>query len=110
MQTPLTVEALNYFLQCNEGHDERSLNRGSRVQPRIFAAHGSISVQASKHHYCTPRNMIGPYTHVEIGMPSLPIDCLMPYADEVDTPCETVYGWVPIEIAVRAINELENEE
>jgi hypothetical protein len=34
----------------------------------------------------------------------------MPYADEVDTPCETVYGWVPIEIAVRAINELENEE
>jgi len=110
IKTPLTVEALNCFLQCNEGHAGRSLGRGMRVQPRILLSHGSISVQASTHHYCTPRDLIGPYSHVEVGLPSRKIDCLMPYAEEADKPCETVYGRVPIEIAVQAINELENEE
>ena len=29
-----------------------------------------MSVQASLHHYCTPQQDDGPYTHVEVGAPS----------------------------------------
>ena len=37
-----------------------------------------ISVQASKTHYSIPRNGHGPYTHVELGPPSIiePIDIM----------------------------------
>ena len=41
----------------------------------------SMSVQASLHHYCTPRQDDGPYTHVEVGGPSELEELLLPYAD-----------------------------
>jgi hypothetical protein len=35
--------------------------------PTVVCADGStMSVQASKFHYCTPRSDFGPYTHVEV--------------------------------------------
>ena len=40
--------------------------------PHVFCKDGEhLSVQASKTHYCTPRDDYGPYTHVEIGFPSV---------------------------------------
>ena len=44
----------------------------------------SMSVQASREHYCTPRNDEGPYTHVEVGYPNELDERLMPYADGGD--------------------------
>ena len=40
-----------------------------------------LSVQASKDHYCTPRQDTGPYSHVEVGGPSELEELLLPYAD-----------------------------
>ena len=40
-----------------------------------------MSVQASKTHYCAPRNDKGPYTHVEVGYPSEWEDLLIPFRD-----------------------------
>ncbi|MCA2969343.1 MAG: hypothetical protein IOC86_04280 [Aestuariivirga sp.] len=37
------------------------------VTPAIRMADGEeVSVQASAHHYCSPRNNAGPYTHFEV--------------------------------------------
>lgn len=51
----------------------------------------SVSVQASSYHYCIPRDDKGPYTHVEVGLPSEDCPTLKPYRDSAD-----VYAYVPV--------------
>lgn len=65
----------------------------------------TLSVQASRFHYCSPRVNEGPYLSVEVGIPSEAIEELMPYADNPDAPTESVYGYVPIGIVVEIINK-----
>ena len=55
----------------------------------------SMSVQAGNGHYCSPRDDVGPYTHVEVGFPSSYDYYLHEYAEYPDKPTDTVYGWVP---------------
>jgi hypothetical protein len=39
----------------------------ANVTPAIRMADGkTLSVQASAHHYCSPRHTFGPYTHFEV--------------------------------------------
>ena len=52
-----------------------------------------------------PRDEFGPYTKFEIGFPSEKVDVLMDYAEEPDSPTDTVYGWVPVDLVVKIINE-----
>ena len=54
-----------------------------------------MSVQASKHHYCSPRTDDAVYHCVEVGFPSEHECELMPFAEEPDTPTDTVYSYVP---------------
>lgn len=54
-----------------------------------------MSVQASEGNYCNPRNNTGPWTEVEVGMPSSYDYWLNEYAEDPGRPTETVYGWVP---------------
>lgn len=76
----------------------------NHIRPRIECADGfSISVQASVHHYCTPRiNGADNYEAVELGFPSMEDSLIMDYAEEPVEPTETVYGYVPVEL----VNEL----
>jgi len=61
--------------------------------------------KASKYHYCSPRNDIGPYDKVEVGFPSkTPEGFFLEYAEDIDNPKQTVYGYVPIEKVVDFIN------
>jgi hypothetical protein len=55
----------------------------------------TMSVQASEGNYCTPRNNAGPWSEVEVGMPSKYDYWLNEYAEDPSRPTETVYGWVP---------------
>lgn len=75
--------------------------------PRLVLKDGTtVSVQASRYHYCTPRDDSGPYTHVECGFPSkVPSDEMLKYAEITDIPTKTVYPYVPIEIVAEWINE-----
>ena len=78
---------------------ERKLNE------RVICADGfSMSVQASEYTYCTPRDSIGPYTAVEIGMPTTREDDFMPYCEDPEDPTGTVYGYVPASIVSRVIS------
>lgn len=58
----------------------------------------SMSVQAGRHLYSTPREDYGPYLDVEVGFPSQQEPLLMEYAEEADKPTATVYGYVPVEV------------
>lgn len=72
---------------------------------RVTCADGtSLSVQASRCMYATPRNDVGPYTHVEVGFPSVPPpETWREFCDSgpVDDPTSFVYGYVPVHL-VRA--------
>ena len=67
--------------------------------PRFICMDGfSISIQASRGHYSTPRNDTGPYTHVECAYPSMPVsDAMKEYADD-SSRYDTIYVNVPIAI------------
>lgn len=70
------------------------------IRPKLILQDGTtISVQASSGHYCIPRDNDGPYSHVEVGFPSVrpePWSEWSQYAEEPSEPTETVYGCVPI--------------
>lgn len=96
-----------YLLNPENLHDEFKQDKycldGYRQVRIITCADGlSFSAQASKFHYCTPRNSIGPWTAVEIGFPSQRVGEFMEYADDPDDATGTVYGYVPVE-AVEAV-------
>ena len=58
-----------------------------KVQPQIRCRDGfRVSVQASRDHFCTPRDDHGPCTHVEVGYPSEWEDLLLPCTDN-NTTC-----------------------
>lgn len=75
-----------------------------QVRPITCADGLTLSVQASRFHYCTPRDSAGPWVAVEIGFPSQAVDEFIPYAEEPDMPTATVYGYVPVEIVEGVIN------
>lgn len=66
------------------------------IAPRLLCADGfSMSVQASKSHYCSPRNDYGPWFDFEVGYPSRREPLLEEYAEDKKRLTKTVYGWVP---------------
>ena len=63
----------------------------------------TMSVQASKTNYNSPRDDVGPYTAVEVGFPSSYDYYLHEFAENPDKPTETVYGWVPADTVMMCI-------
>ena len=63
----------------------------------------SMSVQAGKGSYCSPRNDSGPYDSVEVGFPSSYDYYLHEYAEDPGKPTDTVYGWVPADTVMMCI-------
>ena len=71
-----------------------------RCHPLELADGTTLSIQASKHYYCSPRQNSSDgdynfYDEFEIGFPSNQIDEIMDYAEEPDNPTGTVYAYVP---------------
>lgn len=59
-----------------------------------------VSIQASEYHYCTPRdNYTDFYEEVELGFPNFLFseDFIKRYAEDIKTPKDTVYPYVPLE-------------
>lgn len=74
--------------------------------PRIICGDGTtMSVQAGSGMYCTPRDSEGPWSAVEIGYPSRKLDGLMEWAEGPEQPTDTVYGYVPLPVLARVIDE-----
>ena len=80
----------------------------SIIRPRIVCKDGfSISVQGSKNHYCQPREYLidKDYESVELGFPSVADDLIEEFAENPECPCNTVYGWVPIDIVEKLVEK-----
>lgn len=70
-----------------------------------------FSVQASENHYCSPReNMQEVYDEIEIGFPNFNFtpQFISRYADDSNSPQDTVYGYVPMEELAQEIYLLLN--
>lgn len=76
-----------------------------QVPPIVCKSGLKMSVQASKNHYCSPRNDVGPWTAVEVGFPSRLIPELEQYAGDWESPTNTVYGFVPIHLVEKIIQD-----
>ena len=62
-----------------------------------------VSAQASKSHYCHPRDNYGPYMDVELGFPrgldKRDREELKSYWENIGRPMEeSVFGWVPVTV------------
>lgn len=70
-----------------------------RMYEHIVCADGaSVSIQAGRHAYCTPRDDRGPYTHIEAGFPTVePPASWREYAEDLDNLTQTVYGYMPFD-------------
>jgi hypothetical protein len=73
---------------------------GLKVRPPIVCMDGAtISVQASKFHFCSPRNNDGPYSSVEVGFPTPDFPEGAPWKENPDKPdSESVFALVPIQV------------
>lgn len=72
--------------------------------PKAKCADGfEVSIQASHHHYCIPRNSFGPWTHVELGYPTASVPSLREYRDGPAPDTDNVFGYVPVEKVARII-------
>lgn len=79
------------------------------IAPHIHCADGAhLSVQASKTHYCSPRNDLGPWSTVEVGYPNpAPPESWSEFFDgdwENEERTQSVYGYVPVDMVVDYIN------
>ena len=82
------------------------------VIPRIYCMDGeNVSVQAGEYLYCTPRENCPGWFKVEAGYPS----CVPPiewekYAERWETPCDTIYAYLPVELVKRFITAHGGED
>ena len=68
----------------------------------------SMSVQAHKHSYCSPRTdptATNYYFKVEVGFPSEREELLMEYVEDYDNPTDTIYAYVPVGVVQEVIEK-----
>lgn len=76
------------------------------TRPRVKCADGyTVSVQAGRGMYSTPRADADEYTAVELGYPSAADEELRPYAENEEILLGTVYGFVPISLVDDALRK-----
>lgn len=76
------------------------------IRPRIFCIDGfHMSVQGSMGAYSSPRQMTDKYSSLEIGFPSHEESLIMEYAETVETPTDTVYAYVPVDVVQSVIEK-----
>ena len=88
-------------MNVNEFFKEAGATRNKRV---ICADGFEMSVQAHATAYCSPRmDDADKYSSVEIGFPSEREPLLIDFAEEVNKPTKTVYGYVPVQTVTNVI-------
>lgn len=99
------AKRVHSLYKAGPGELEREI---PNIKPIYCADGASLSVQASRFHYCFPRNNEGPYAQVEVGFPSVkPPESWREYCqgDFDAAPCDTVYGNVPLTLVAEFIEQ-----
>ena len=111
--TPLQVENTirhyidGRFKNVNQTRYERSSEK--RIKQMCFGDL-KLSIQASEYHYCLPREDCDYYYEVEVGFPNFDFseDFIRSYAEDIGTPQDTIYAYVPISELSKEISEKLN--
>jgi hypothetical protein len=85
----------------NEFLAERKAHTGkTTVRAMYFKRGGAMSVQASSHHYCSPKNDTGPYTSVEVLVmsPRLKVPKSFGKPSEKFDNGERLWGFLPVSV------------
>lgn len=76
------------------------------ITPLVICNDGfEMSVQAGQSLYSKPRDVADSYEEAEVGYPSAEEKLLTSYAEDSDSPCGTVYGYVPCSIIDEVIEK-----
>jgi len=93
------------FLENILGVDlAKDITPSRRVRAIVCTDGLEMSVQAGSSHYCAPRSNDGPWSKVEVGYPSEIVEELLDYAENPQSPTETVYGYVPVDLVEEIVN------
>lgn len=103
--------SLNEYLMAFRADDGLGFPEGKNgyrsdypLAKRIVCADGfSLSAQATRGAYCSPRENLGPWYKVEVGFPSSPPELILHFAEDHENPTDTVYPYVDIELVEQLI-------
>lgn len=102
MSNEISIIESKYDWKTHMDNNTKNDSCGVRMGYQLLLADGtSVSIQASKFHYCEPRedfDTYHKYTEFELGFPNCVIEEIMPYVEDEDNPTSTVYGYVPSEV------------
>ena len=111
--TPLQVEkTIRHYIDGIFKNDNQTLSERyseQRIKQMCFGDL-KLSIQASEYHYCYPRKDCDYYYEVEVGFPNFDFskEFIYAYAEDIDTPKDTVYAYVPISELSKEISEKLN--
>jgi hypothetical protein len=78
-----------------------------RQTPQLVCEDGfAMSVQVGDCLYCSPRKDFEDarnYYQMEVGFPTQSESLLLEYAEDLETPTKSVYGYVPVEVINKVI-------
>lgn len=79
----------------------------AHLRKRAKCADGfSVSIQASRYHYCEPRQTFSDkFESLELGYPSKKDKLIMPYAELPERPKRTVYCYVPWDVVKKLVKK-----
>lgn len=111
--TPLQVEkTIRHYIDGRFKSYSQTLSERSSEQRIKQMCFGDLklSIQASEYHYCSPRKDCGYYYEVEVGFPNFDFseDFIHSYAEDIVTPHDTIYAYVPISELSKEISEKLN--
>ena len=99
-------DVINEYLEENKSMYQVGARFYKDRTPVVICRDGfTMSVQADKNMYCSPRSDSGPYKSVEIGFPSDIESLILSYAETRVNPTETVYPYVPVELVNQVIEK-----
>ena len=112
--TPLQVEkTIRHYIDGRFKNNNQTTSERSSEQriKRMCFGDLKLSIQASEYHYCSPRKDCDYYYEVEVGFPNFYFneEFIRNYAEDVDTPQDTVYAYVPISELSKEISDKLNK-
>ena len=113
LMTPLQVEkTIRHYIDGRfKSYSQTPSKRSSEQRiKRMCFGDLTLSIQASDYHYYSPKKDCDYYYEVEVGFPNFDFseEFIHRYADDIDNPQDTVYGYVPINILSKEISEKLN--
>ena len=97
---------INEFIQKYRTVTKLVPGMTSSHTPHVVCKDGfKMSVQAGQSLYSEPRDVADHYEEVEMGYPSEEEHLFAKYAEDEKDLCNTVYGYVPVELVNKVIEK-----